>query len=238
MRDRWIRWLGTMWREPVNEATTWIYKPFVNPHCSTPSAYGLMDRVGTEIEATYLIGALVLAHKPQLTLEIGMGWGDTAVHIAQCHEVNGLGGRHVAIETDPERAMAGYNWAIDRGIGVSLMSGDHHKEGTWGGPAGRPRSLEIVRTDWRNYQPPVTGPDIGLLFVDAEVAARTESFHHVRQRLEPRALVVWHDTSETFQGDPPGNNVAAQVRALRQESWLEEVFAIDTPKGLTISRVA
>ncbi|HEY2295243.1 MAG TPA: class I SAM-dependent methyltransferase [Thermoanaerobaculia bacterium] len=72
------------------------------PDCPHPEYWLAPGPSSTELEVSRLVGAFVRALKPELAIETGTGFGQTAELIGQALARNGRG-RLVSLEVDPER---------------------------------------------------------------------------------------------------------------------------------------
>lgn len=75
------------------------------PDCPHPEWWHSDDEDSTEREVTELVAAFVCALQPELVVETGSAWGQTAEAIGRALDDNGHG-RLVTLEPDPDRARA------------------------------------------------------------------------------------------------------------------------------------
>jgi predicted O-methyltransferase YrrM len=133
--------------------------------CPHPEFWHSADDESTEFEVTELVGALVRATQPELVVETGTAWGQTAEAIGRALAANGHG-RLVSLEVDRDRALAARRRCA--GLPVTILT--------------RP-SL--------GYDAPRT---VGLLWLDSAIGLRVAEYHHFRPSLRPGAVVGFHDT--------------------------------------------
>jgi hypothetical protein len=147
---------------PVGTEDRWTAP---RPDCPHPERWHSTDSDSTEVEVSELVGALVAALQPDLVLETGTAWGQTAEHIGFALLRNGEG-RLVTLEPDPERAAYSRNRCY--GMPVEVLEA---------------RSLD--------YTPP--GP-VGFAWFDSLFDLRAREFLHYKPWLQPGTLVGFHDT--------------------------------------------
>ena len=73
------------------------------PDCPYPQRWHSADSDSTELEVSHLVAAFVRALQPNLVVETGTAWGQTAELIGQALKANGQG-RLITLEPDPARA--------------------------------------------------------------------------------------------------------------------------------------
>lgn len=153
--------------------------------CAHPEWWHSADDESTELEVTELVAAFVRALQPELVLESGTAFGQTAEAIGRALVANGHG-ELLTTEIDLERAAI----ASDRctGLPVSVIR--------------RPTSTIAPRAG-----------SIELAWIDGHIAERLADLRHLRPFLRAGAIVGVHDASP-FHGIRPGLEAEAWVRWL------------------------
>lgn len=136
------------------------------PDCPNPEYWHSDDADSTEREVSELVAAFVRALQPELVVETGTAWGQTAHAIAAALDRNGHG-RLVTHETDDHRVA--YCQAMLRHLPVDVRHGS---------------SL-----DWS----PEPGQRIGFAWFDSLLHLRTLEFMRYAPHLAPGAIVGFHD---------------------------------------------
>lgn len=134
--------------------------------CQSPQRWHSTDADSTEVEVTELVAAMVRALQPDLVVETGTAWAQTAGAIGEALARNGHG-RLVTCEPDPVR----HAFCVDavKSLPVTVVKG---------------QSLELVPD----------GP-VGFAWLDSLPNLRIPEFRHLRQWLSPGAVVGFHDTA-------------------------------------------
>lgn len=120
---------------------------------------------GTEQEVQRLLAALVTALQPDLALETGSAYGQTAETMGNALKANGHG-RLITLELDSERS--GITRRRCKGLPV-----------------------EVVNADTMGYTPP--GP-IDFVFFDSEPTLRPDEFRRFRSWMTTSTIVAFHDS--------------------------------------------
>jgi tRNA A58 N-methylase Trm61 len=137
------------------------------PDCPNPELWHSADDESTEIEVTALVAAFVGALKPDLVVETGTAFGQTAAAIAQALITNGRG-RLFTCETDPARHV------------VAMKK-------VWGpvrfffGP-----SLDLIAT--------LEDQSVGFAWLDSLIPLRVLEARALAPKMLPGAIVGFHDT--------------------------------------------
>lgn len=135
------------------------------PDCPNPQWWHAADDDSTEIEVSILVAGLVRALQPDLVVETGTCWAQTALLIGRALRDNGHG-YLATLETDPIRA--GYSRAIVNGLPV-----------------------DVLQQPSLTYQPP---EPIGFAWFDSLFELRAAEYLHYRPHLIPGTIVGFHDT--------------------------------------------
>ncbi len=157
----WFRrtgWAG----EPTSEAR--FTDP--RPDCPHPERWHSTDADSTEEEVTALVAAFVTALRPNLVVETGSAWGQTAQAIGQALTSGGYGGILHTIEPDPTRA----DFTRRRCDGLPVV-------------------VEQLPSD--QFTPP--GP-VGFAWLDSLHHLRVPEFRQLHPHMTPGAFVGFHDT--------------------------------------------
>lgn len=135
------------------------------PDCPHPEWWSSTDDDSTELEVTELVAAFVRALQPDMVVETGTAWGQTAEAIGRALLANGHG-RLVTLETDLERVAA----ATKRCVGLPVT----------------------VRTrSSLDYTPDCP---IDFAWFDSLTDLRHREFMRFLPHLSYRAVVGFHDT--------------------------------------------
>lgn len=138
--------------------------------CPHPGRWTSTDPQSTEVEVSALVGAFVLALKPDYVIETGSCIGQTTVAIARALSANEHG--HLdSLETDPERA------AFTRSrIEHSIVN---------------PR-VTVHEVSSMDFTP--AGP-VGFAWLDSLMELRIAEFKRYRPWMGPGTIVGFHDTA-------------------------------------------
>jgi len=142
--------------------STWT-KP--RPGCPRPDWWHASDEDSTEIEVTELIAGFVRALQPELVVETGTAWGQTAQAIGRALHDNGHGHLYTL---EPDEGRAEFSKGRCRGLPVTVVC---------------ERSL-----DW---WPPGA---VDFAWFDSLLHLRVQEFNHFRGAFSPGAFVGFHDT--------------------------------------------
>lgn len=132
--------------------------------CPNPGWWHAPDDESTEVEVSVLVAGFVRALQPEIVVETGSAFGQTAEAIGVALQANGHGFLWT-LETDPERAAA----TRQRCAGLPVA---------------------VVEEDSRTWTPP--GP-IDFAWFDSALTIRTDEFRRFRPSFSPRCVVGFHD---------------------------------------------
>jgi len=164
------------------------------------------DGDATELDVSRLIGALVIALKPDYVIETGAYRGDTTEIIG--HALAFLGrGRLLSVEIDETRA------AVVRqrvsGLPVTVVTG----------------KAEDVMPD----------SPVDMLFVDSALDARMREVRAFRPYALPRCVILAHDSAlPTYE--PGVSEFFASMTAAVDDGIVQPWMRLPTPRGLAITR--
>jgi Methyltransferase domain len=133
--------------------------------CPHPERWHSRDADSTESEVTDLVAAFVRALRPDVVVETGSAWGQTAEAIGRVLEEAGVGVLHT-LEPNPERAF----FTRERVDGLPVLVHD------------------VGSGEWD----PVDGIDFAWL--DSLHHLRVPEFRRFRPHMSSRAIVGFHDT--------------------------------------------
>ena len=179
------------------------------PDCPHPERWHSPDSDSTEIEVSRLVAAFVEALRPDLVVETGSAFGQTAELIGQVLYTAGVGHLYT-FEVDSERVAATANRVA--GLPVSI---------------GYQPSLEGIAaliSDGFN-----TGK-VGFAWLDSLFELRVPELRAIRPLLSPNAIVGVHDCGEP--GHTKYNNFAREV-ALEADRLGFGRLSLPTPRGVT-----
>jgi len=134
------------------------------PDCPHPEWWHAADDDSTEIEVSELIAGFVRALQPEIVVETGTAWGQTAELIGRALRSNGHG-RLYTTETNVERVV----FATGRCAGLPVT---------------------VLNQESLSFTPP--GP-VGLAFFDSYIPIRVQEALALRPWLESGALLGFHD---------------------------------------------
>lgn len=136
------------------------------PDCPNPERWHSSDADSTEHEVTALVAAMVTALRPDLVVETGTAFGQTAEAIGRALLTGNYGGRLLTLETSPGR------------VKTSRARCD-----------GLP--VEVLEMSSLDYTP---GQKIDFLWLDSLVDLRARELRRYAPHLSGRAVVGFHDT--------------------------------------------
>lgn len=148
---------------PIRPESTWT-KP--SDWCPNPENWHATDSDSTELEVTTLVAAFVTALQPELVIETGTAWAQTAQAIGKALQTNGHG-HLITHETNPQRVQACRTKLA--GLPVTVNHGS---------------SL-----DWTPTAP------IQFAWFDSLIPLRGPEFEHYYPWLEEGAIVGFHDSA-------------------------------------------
>ena len=175
------------------------------PECPHPERWHAVDWDSAETEVTALVAAFVRALQPDLVVETGSAWGQTAHAIGEVL-ARTQGVLHT-IEPDPERA-------------------DHTRQRCEGLP------VVVEQMDSLHFVPP--GP-VGFAWLDSLPNLRVPEFRALYPHFAPGAFVGFHDTAEKFGLWPGIAQLEAEgwLLPVRLPTPRGVVFAEVVPEGAT-----
>lgn len=133
--------------------------------CPHPEYWSSTDSDSTEVEVTELVGAFVRALQPELVVETGTAFGQTAEAIGRALKTNGHG-RLVSFEVDPERVRLSRERCA--GLPVEIR--------------------EQSSLDWLPDGP------VDFAWFDSLAHLRPEEFKRYHLWMHERTVVGFHDT--------------------------------------------
>jgi predicted O-methyltransferase YrrM len=151
------------------------------PDCPHPEWWHSSDDHSTEHEVTDLVAGLIRALQPELVVETGTCWGQTAEQIGHALLANGHG-HLVTLEPDPEKAAASRSRCA--GLPVTV--------------------LEQESLTWTP-----TGP-VGFAWFDSLFELRAAEFRHYLPWLRAGTVVAFHDTGPQHPLRPDLNRLEQQ----------------------------
>lgn len=135
------------------------------PDCGHPEYWHSTDADSTEFEVSELVAGFVRALQPEVVVETGTAWGQTAQVIGRALERNGHGHLYT-LEPDERRA----EFSDDRCNGLPVT---------------------VVRQESMAWIPPA---EIGFAWFDSLIQLRVPEFHYFKPWMAPGAVVGFHDT--------------------------------------------
>lgn len=179
--------------------------------CPHPERWHSPDADSTEIEVSRLVAAFVEALRPDLVIETGTAFGQTAELIGDA-----LGGVPdswlITFETDPERVRQ----ARERCVATRV---DVRQEPSLEGIAAL---IGLVRTG--------ESPRVGFAWLDSLFELRVPELRLIRPILMPDAVVGIHDCGEP--GRTKYNDFAKSVASEAQALGFARI-SLPTPRGVT-----
>lgn len=175
-----------------------------NAECSEPWLWSMFDGWTAELETIEFLYALVRLTKPNVVLETGTWHGTAATAMGKALRENGRGSL-VSIELDDDShavAQRRINGANLQDV-VALIHGS---------------SLDFV---------PDRSVDFALF--NSDLSLRGREFAYYRQYLAPGAMILFHNTSTSYQVGAESVNKLLADRIL-------EGFLLPTPRGLAVCR--
>lgn len=176
--------------------------------CPHPERWHSPDSDSTEIEVSRLVAAFVEALRPDLVIETGSAFGQTAELIGQVLFTAGVG-HLVTFEVDPARVAA----TADRVAGLPVQ-------------VAPVPSLEGIRDL-------IAGGHrgkVGFAWLDSLFELRVAELEAIRPLLTPNAIVGVHDCGEP--GSTKYNLFAGEVATAAQEMGFARI-SLPTPRGVT-----
>ena len=170
-------------------------------NCLNPHLFSMSDRVSSETEVHSFLNALTRILKPNYILETGTHKGNSTIAFAEGLRQNDFGFM-TTIETDEALAQK-----------AQLAFSEY--------------PVEVINAHSLSYIPK---EKIDFLFLDSKRDIRGEEFAHYRNYLNPKALIVWHDSSYREQN----HSVYDTVEHLYEQGIIDRIL-FPTPRGLTLS---
>ena len=182
---------------------------FTDPRkdCPHPERWHSPDSDSTEIEVSRLVAAFVEALRPDLVIETGSAFGQTAELIGDVLYTAGVG-ELITFEVDPARVKATEERVS--GLPVQVMQ--------------MPSLAGINGLVQRN------SGEVGFAWLDSLFELRVPELRAIRPLLAPGAIVGIHDCGEP--GHTKYNNFAREV-ALEADRLGFNRLSLPTPRGVT-----
>jgi len=179
------------------------------PDCPHPERWHSRDADSTEEEVTKLVAAFVQALRPDVVVETGTAWGQTAIEIGRVLEAGGYGGVLHTIEPDPERCAA-----VRPKLGNLPVVVHETTSLDW----------SIPHDDAGRFLP------IGFAWLDSLHHLRVPEFRKLYPALARGAFVGFHDCAD-HQG-----SLWEEILQLEAEGLLLPV-RLPTPRGVAFCEV-
>lgn len=176
--------------------------------CPHPERWHSPDSDSTEIEVSRLVAAFVEALRPDLVVETGSAFGQTAELIGQVLFTAGVG-HLVTFEIDPARVAA----TADRVAGLPVQVA----------PQASLDGIEMLRMNGNLGT-------VGFAWLDSLFELRVAELEALRPLLTPNAIVGVHDCGEP--GSTKYNLFAGEVATAAQEMGFARI-SLPTPRGVT-----
>lgn len=175
--------------------------------CPHPEYWSATDWHSPEIEVSAMVGGLVRGLQPDLVVETGTAWGQTAEQIGIALLANGHG-RLVSLEVDSFRV----GYARERCDGLPV---------------------EIVECPSLDWEP--DGP-VEFCWFDSLFPLRVAEFWAYRPFMRTGTVVVFHDTVAGAGGGqfPDGKDLRATIE---DELSGVRLVHLPTPRGVTLGEV-
>lgn len=135
--------------------------------CPHPERWHSTDWDSAEMEVTHLVASFVQALRPNIVVETGSAFGQTAEAIGEVLEEAGVGLLHT-IEPSPERAEVTRQRCIELPV-------------------------EVHETTSLEFDPPA---GIGFAWLDSLLDLRVPEFRHLYPYFTAHAFVGFHDTAD------------------------------------------
>jgi Methyltransferase domain len=161
---------------------TFLESRYTSPRvdCPHPEHWHSTDADSTEFEVSELVAGFVRALQPEVVVETGTAWGQTAQIIGRALERNGHGHLYTL---EPDQARV--EFSRDRCNGLPVT---------------------IVQQDSLTWEPP--GP-VGFAWFDSLIDLRAPEFRRYHQWFTPGAVVGFHDTGPQHRLRPHIDKLAA-----------------------------
>ena len=200
------------WFALVDDQTGWEHQlesRFTEPRldCQSPNRWHSRDADSTEFEVTSLVAAFVEALRPDIVVETGTAWGQTAMRIGETLQDGGYGGMLHTIE--PDKVRVEHCRRILEGLPVIV-----HED----------TSLEWIEAVGEE------DIEVGFAWFDSLHHLRVPEFRALHPHLAPGAFVGFHDTG------PHQGPLRDEILQLEKEGLLLPVF-LPTPRGVCFAEV-
>ena len=182
-------------------------KTTAKPRGKSPQLWSMFDGFTAEVEVLDFLYALVRMTKPDRVLETGAWFGRSAIAIASALRDNGFG-HLLTIEESDEVAEIALRNIEQENLGALI-------------------TLEVANS----LKIEVGSETYDFALFDSDVPLRAAEFNKFYGRLEPGAIVVFHDTGVEFHEAGGEDNVID----LMTMGMLEGIF-LDTPRGIFVGR--
>lgn len=180
--------------------------------CPHPERYHSPDSDSTELEVSVMVGSLVVALRPDLVVETGTAFGQTAELIGKMLKGAGVG-RLTTFETDAHRVRLSRERV--EGLPVDVL-----KESSLEGLRSLKQEIQAGRS-----------PKVGFAWLDSLFELRVKELRLVTPMLSPGALVGIHDCGEPghTKYTPFSQKIANEAKKLGYSR-----ISLPTPRGVTI----
>lgn len=176
--------------------------------CPHPERWHSPDSDSTEIEVSRLAAAFVEALRPDLVIETGSAFGQTAELIGQVLFTAGVG-HLITFEVDPARVAA----TADRVAGLPVQVA----------PQASLDGIEMLRMNGHRGT-------VGFAWLDSLFELRVAELEAIRPLLSPNAIVGVHDCGEP--GETKYNGFAREIAQAARRMDFERI-SLPTPRGVT-----
>jgi predicted O-methyltransferase YrrM len=177
-----------------------------------PERWHSTDYESAEVEVSELVAGFVRALQPDLVIETGTAFGQTAEAIGKALQVNGQGILWT-VETDPERVDVSRSRCAD--LPVTVMHGE---------------SLTLLST---------LPAGVGFAWLDSLIPLRIPEIRALRPALSVGAIVGFHDSRaipDDEHADDDWRGYRPSLEALLAEGWLRGIH-LPTPRGVLFAEV-
>jgi len=176
--------------------------------CPHPERWHSPDSDSTEIEVSRLVAAFVEALRPDLVIETGTAFGQTARLIGEVLLTAGVG-HLVTFEVDPFRV----GYAADQCTGLPVQVA----------PQASLEGIEMLAMNGHQGK-------VGFAWLDSLFELRVPELRAIRPLLAPGAIVGIHDCGEP--GHTKYNEFAQEVASAAQKMGFNRI-SLPTPRGVT-----
>lgn len=176
--------------------------------CPHPERWHSPDSDSTEIEVSRLVAAFVGALRPDLVIETGSAFGQTASEIGTVLYEAGVG-HLITFEVDPARVAATANQVAGLPVQVAQQAS---LEG-----------IEMLRMNGHQGT-------VGFAWLDSLFELRVKELEAIRPLLSPGAIVGVHDCGEP--GSTKYNAFAQEIATAAKRLGFNRI-SLPTPRGVT-----